>query len=258
MTVSDRQETPSEGSRRAADSGLPPPSAAPVSQAVPASSSRPQAGSTRAVRIGDRIVLGITRHWLALFNLALLAFVGMPFLAPLLMHLGAAGPARLIYLVYAPTCHQLPDRSYFLFGEQRVYTVEQLEDAGVLTGTGLLERRRFVGDETLGWKVALCERDVAIYGSMIVAGLIFGLVRRRVPKLPVKIYLLFLIPIAVDGLSQLVGLRTSNWWLRTLTGALFGMATVWLAYPYVQESMDATRRDTERKLSHETGQKADS
>ena len=99
---------------------------------------------------------------------------------------------------------------------------------------------------------------MAIYGSMIVAGLIFGLVRRRVPKLPVKIYLLFLIPIAVDGISQLVGLRTSNWWLRTLTGALFGMATVWLAYPYVQESMDETRRDTERKLSLETGQKADS
>ena len=89
-------------------------------------------------------------------------------------------------------------------------------------------------------------------GSMIVAGLLFGLFRRRVPKLPVKIYLLFLIPIAVDGLTQLFGLRTSSWWLRTLTGALFGMATVWLAYPYVQESMDQTRRDTERKLNLET------
>ena len=252
MTVSDRDEIPTQGIGQA---GSPEPS---PSAATHAASSPAPAGSSRAIRMGDRIVLGITRHWLALFNLALLAFVGMPFVAPTLMYLGATGPARLIYLVYAPTCHQLPDRSYFLFGEKRVYTVEQLEDAGVLLGTGLLERRRFVGDETLGWKVALCERDLAIYGSMIVAGLLFGLFRRRVPKLPVKIYLLFLIPIAVDGLTQLFGLRTSSWWLRTLTGALFGMATVWLAYPYVQESMDQTRRDTERKLNLETGQKADS
>jgi uncharacterized membrane protein len=204
--------------------------------------------------MGDRIILGITRHWLALFNVALLVFIGLPLVAPVLMHVGATGPARVIYTIYAPTCHQLPDRSYFLFGEQPVYTQSQLEEAGVLAGSGILERRRYIGDETLGWKVALCERDLAIYGSMIVAGLLFGLFRRRVPKLPIKIYLLFLIPIAVDGLSQLVGLRTSNWWLRTLTGALFGMATVWLAYPYVQESMDQTRLDTERKLGIETGQ----
>ena len=63
---------------------------------------------------------------------------------------------------------------------------------------------------------------------------------------------------AVESLqSDLAGLRTSNWALRTLTGALFGMATVWLAYPYVQEAMDETRRDTERKLGLETGQNAD-
>lgn len=248
MTGPDRDDVPTETAVQATSIEASRPGA-PI-----ASSTQGQAGSSRAVRIGDRIVLGITRHWLALFNLALLAFIGLPFLAPVLMHLGATGPAKLIYTIYAPTCHQLPDRSYFFFGEQHVYTLEQLDDAGVLPGTGILERRRFIGDESLGWKVALCERDVAIYGSMIVAGLLFGLFRRRVPKLPVKIYLLFLIPIAVDGLSQLVGLRTSNWWLRTLTGALFGMATVWLAYPYVQESMDQTRLDTERKLSIETGQ----
>ncbi len=27
----------------------------------------------------------------------------------------------------------------------------------------------------------------------------------------------------------MIGLRTCNWWLRTLTGALFGGASVWLA-----------------------------
>ena len=62
--------------------------------------------------------------------------------------------------------------------------------------------------------------------------------RRRLRAPSVKVYLLFLIPIALDGFTQLFGLRMSNWWLRTLTGAIFGGASVWLAYPYLQEAMN--------------------
>ncbi len=204
-------------------------------------------GSDRAARMGDRLVLGIARHWVAFFCIALLVYVGLPFAAPVLMHVGLTGPARVIYLVYSPACHQLPDRSYFLFGEQRVYTLEELEAAGSLPGTGLLERRRFIGDETLGWKVALCERDVAIYGAMVLAGIAFALLRDRVRRLPLPVFVLFVIPIAVDGLSQLFGLRTSTWWLRTITGALFGVGVVWLVYPYIQESMDDIRTSIEKK-----------
>ena len=198
--------------------------------------------------MGDRMVLGIARHWVAFFSLALALYVGLPFVAPTLMQVGLTGPARLVYLIYSPACHQLPDRSYFLFGEQPVYTLEELEEANVLPGSGLLERRRFIGDETLGWKVALCERDVAIYGAMVIAGMIFALLRGRVRRLPLPVFVLFVIPIAVDGLSQLFGLRTSNWWLRTLTGALFGAGVVWLVYPYIQESMDDIRSNIENKL----------
>ena len=209
----------------------------------------PSPGPDRAAAFGDRLVLGIARHWVAVFSLALALYVGLPFLAPALMQVGLTGPARLIYLIYSPACHQLPDRSYFLFGEQPVYTLEELESAAVLPGSGLLERRRFIGDETLGWKVALCERDVAIYGSMLLAGMLFALLRGRVGRLPLPVFVLFVIPIAVDGLSQLFGLRTSNWWLRTLTGALFGVGVVWLVYPYIQESMDDIRLNIEGKLA---------
>lgn len=202
----------------------------------------------------DRLVLWISRHWLALFNLALALYLAVPFLAPVLMRSGLTGPARVVYFLYTPLCHQLPDRSYFLFGEHRIYTLEALEQAGVLEGNGILERRRYIGDQQLGWKVALCERDVAIYGAMLAGGLLFGLLRRRgrVPKLSFRVYLLFLIPIAVDGLTQLVGLRSSNWWLRTITGAIFGLATVWLAYPYVDEAMNDIQRSTAAKLDRET------
>jgi len=218
---------------------------------LPPDSSHPQAlpptGAARVARAADRLVLGIARHWVAFFGIALLLYVGIPFLAPLLMQAGLTGPARVIYLIYSPACHQLPDRSYFLFGEQHVYSLEELEAANVLPGIGLLERRRFNGDETLGWKAALCQRDVAIYGTMIVAGLLFALLRRRTPRLSPLIFLLFLLPIAVDGVSQLLGLRTSNWWLRSLTGALFGLGVVWLTYPYIQESMDEIRANIEKK-----------
>lgn len=207
-----------------------------------------RASDDRLARAGDRIVLAIARHWLALFNLAVFTYVALPFLAPLLMQAGLPGAARLVYTIYSPACHQLPDRSYFLFGDQTVYTLPELEQLGVLEDTNLLVRRRFVGGESLGWKVALCERDVAIYGAVLLGGLAFGLLRSRVPKLPFKVFLLFLMPIAVDGLTQLFGLRTSNWALRTVTGVIFGLAVVWLAYPYIEESMSEVRANIEHKL----------
>ena len=60
-------------------------------------------------------------------------------------------------------------------------------------------------------------------------------------------YALFLVPLALDGGSQLLGLRESNWMLRTLSGALFGLATVWLAYPYVEEAMTDVLHGSEQQ-----------
>ena len=111
--------------------------------------------------------------------------------------------------------------------------------AGAPDEANLFLFRSFIGNPDIGYKVALCERDIAIYGSVFLAGLIFAFIRQqgkvRAPSL--KIYVLFLIPIAVDGLTQLIGWRESNWWLRSVTGAIFGIASVWLAYPYVEDAM---------------------
>jgi uncharacterized membrane protein len=166
------------------------------------------------------------------------------------MHIGATGLGRLIYLAYSPTCHQLPERSFFLFGPQAVYSIPELEAAGAIpAGLSLVHRQllRFVGSPETGYKVAFCERDAAMYGSILLAGLVFGMVRgswagrRRVPKLPLRAYALFLLPMAIDGFTQLFGLRESTWALRLVTGILFGFGTVWLAYPYVQDAMDDVR-----------------
>jgi uncharacterized membrane protein len=215
----------------------------------------------------DRFVAWLTRHWLAVFNVVVGIFVALPFLAPVLMYLGAAGSCttcigagRLLYVLFDPTCHQLPERSFFLFGPSVVYNVTDLEASGLLpTGLDIFQREllRFIGAPEIGYKVAVCERDVAIYGSILLSGLIFSLLRdilrRRgsaLPTLPIWLYALLLVPIAVDGGTQLAGLRESDWLLRLITGGLFGAATVWLAYPYVEEAM----AEVKNPLS-QTGQK---
>ena len=190
--------------------------------------------------IANRLVLWIARHWLAIFNTGWGLYTFMPFVAPLLMRAGLTLPARLIYGLYSFTCHQLPDHSYFLFGKTPVPHAEELMAAGAPADANLFLFRSFIGNADIGYKVALCERDLAIYGSVLIAGLIFALLRKRgrVRAPSLKLYLLFLIPIALDGGTQLFGLRESNWWLRTVTGAIFGMASVWFAYPYVEDAMN--------------------
>ncbi len=196
----------------------------------------------------DGAVMGIARHWLALFNSLVALYLVLPFLAPVLAASGLALPASIIYSVYSATCHQLPERSYFLFGEQPLYSLTSLERSGVESDGGLWQRRAFRGNDDTGYKVAICQRDVAIYGSVVAAGLLFGLLRGRVRSISLKIYVLLLIPMALDGLSQLFGLRESSWWLRSVTGALFGGASVWLAYPYIEAAMRDVIRHEELRL----------
>jgi hypothetical protein len=44
-------------------------------------------------------------------------------------------------------------------------------------------------------------------------------------------------------------LRESTPFLRTVTGLLFGLLNVWLAYPYLEESMGQTRATASVKLA---------
>ncbi|MGD8850181.1 MAG: DUF2085 domain-containing protein, partial [Anaerolineales bacterium] len=213
----------------------------------------------------NRGLLFFARHWLAIFNLIVFAYVALPFGAPALMKIGAERPARLIYSVYKPLCHQLAYRSWFIFGEQAVYPLERTGLAGIsyeeLTGNSAMDLfagRDFIGNERSGYKVALCQRDVAIYGGILLSGLFFGLVRKKLMPLPILVWAIFgILPLAIDGGSQLLGfvplinfpIRESTPILRTLTGALFGVMNVWLAYPYVEETMEETRIAITDKLA---------
>jgi uncharacterized membrane protein len=199
----------------------------------------------KITELASRLVIGFARHWLFIFNLAWAIYVGLPLLAPLLMQSGAALPARLIYRLYSFFCHQLPNHSYFLFGLKLTPLQADLLQGGMPAGLGLFQERAFIGNHLLGYKVAICQRDIAIYGSILLAGLLYGLVRNCLQPPSFKFYLLLLVPLALDGLTQLAGWRESNWQLRTLTGALFGMASVWLAYPFLHSAMqDVVKSET--------------
>jgi uncharacterized membrane protein len=186
----------------------------------------------RISAILNRLVHALARHWLLAANAVVAAGVALPMLAPALMTAGYDSAARAIYTLFAPFCHQLPERSFFLFGPQLTYTLQELEQ---LTGPDV--PLRYIGDPALGFKMALCQRDMALYLAMLVFGLAFALVRGRLRPLPLKLFVLLSVPIALDGFGQLLALWESTWLSRVLSGALFGIGCVWLVYPYVESGM---------------------
>jgi len=216
----------------------------------------------------DRFSLWLSRWYMVLITVFLLLYIGLPFLAPVLQRAGATGPAKVIYTIYSPLCHQLPYRSWFLYGSQPFYPRELANIEGVASyeafvgakpGLSLAAERKFTGTELgygaepVGHKVALCQRDVAIYASMAVFALIFIASGRKIKPLPWYLWLVFgLVPIGIDGFSQLPSLiqqlpdwlimRESTPVLRTITGSLFGIATSWYLFPMIEDSMRETRK----------------
>jgi uncharacterized membrane protein len=198
-------------------------------------------------RLIDRQIDRLSRHWLAVFNLLIGVYTLLPILAPVLMANGTSQIGRWIYLLYRPACHQLADRSFFLFGPQVTYTVEELWALGVLPQDDILSRQRFLGAPGVGYKMAMCQRDMALYSSLFLAGLLFGLVRKRLKPLSLLAYGLFLLPMAVDGATQLLWARESNCILRVLTGGLVGVASVWMLYPHVEAAFEEVRWRTHQR-----------
>jgi uncharacterized membrane protein len=215
----------------------------------------------------DRFSHWFSSHYMVILNLFAGLYVFFAFLAPNFMKVGLVTPAKVIYKVYSPLCHQLAFRSFFLFGEQPYYPRALAGMDGVITysqATGLDENdlataRQFVGNEAMGYKLALCERDISIYGALFLFGVVFALTGKKIKPLPWYLWILIgLGPIGLDGFSQLLsqtGLPIFNWLplrestplLRALTGGLFGLATAWFGYPYLEESVQENRHDMDLK-----------
>lgn len=206
------------------------------------------------------------KHWLLLFILIFGLYAGLPFMAPVFMQAGWNGAGLGIYRIYSFLCHQLPQRSFFLFGPQGSYSLAELRSFGVDTAD-LLSLRQFTGSPELGWKVAWSDRMVSMYTGILLCGIVWRPLKRSIPKLPLWGLALLLLPMALDGSSHLIsdlaglgrGFRDGNvWlaaltgyafspgfyvgdalgsfnsWMRLITGLLFGLGVVWYSFPYLE------------------------
>ena len=237
------------------------------------------------------LLLAISRRWLDIATVVIAIYIALPFVAPVLMNAGLRGPGQVIYTLYSPFCHQFSFRSFFLFGDQAVYPREitgtdltAFEDKAIqseafieiyarnarispeqVTRDSLepfspalqFAAREFRGDEQFGYKLTLCERDIAIYLAILVGALLYRRVRHRLRPVPILLYILLgLGPIGIDGFSQLLSYPPFNLWppretlpvFRVVTGAIFGLMNVWLGFPYLEVSFRETREQIEDKL----------
>ena len=211
----------------------------------------------------DRFSRWFSKHYMVLLNSFTFLYLFLAVLAPTFMKVGWERPARVIYKVYSPLCHQLAYRSFFLFGEQLYYprTLAGVDDVmtyGQATGfdeQDIQSARNFLGNEEMGYKMALCQRDMAIYGAILIFGILFSLTGKRIKPLPWYLWILIgLGPIGLDGFSQLLsqtGFGIFNWLplrestpiLRVFTGLCFGFGTAWFGFPYLEESVQENRHE---------------
>jgi len=152
----------------------------------------------------ERTLAFIRDHWLAVINTLLGLLVGIALLTPLAFAAGFTGPASGVFDAYRFFCAQTPSHSFFI----------------------------------AGYQTCLCSRCLAIYCSILLAGIAVAFLRknRRLRAVPWYVWLLGMVPMALDGFTQLFGLRESDLLLRLLTGAIFGVTTVWFLFPQIEEA----------------------
>lgn len=210
----------------------------------------------------------LAQHWFGVVLAVYGLWVFLPFVAPLFMYMGWSGAGKAIYLIYSFFCHQMPQRSYFLFGQKIMYSLGEIQAVWQTTDNPFV-LRQFIGNETMGWKMAWSDRMIWFYTSIWFLAILWFPFRRKIRPLSWFGFILLLLPMALDGGSHAIsdlagigqGFRDSNLWLaqltgnllpatfyagdalgsfnslmRLVTGLLAGLGISWLVFPYVFQS----------------------
>ncbi len=151
------------------------------------------------LHIGDFLLI----HWATLLTCMLGIIVFAALSVPFLSYFGLDAISKQIFFMLHLVCAQIPSHSFYIFGHQ----------------------------------LGMCERNFSIYASMFIASLVFVLSKKRLPGIPWWFWVLMILPMALDGTTQMVGLRESTWLLRVLTGTLFGLGNLWFALPLIQKTI---------------------
>ncbi len=139
---------------------------------------------------------------LLILSVLVFLYVGIALLAPILLKSGYRDIATPIYDVYEIFCHQRVERSIFIFGKQSFYTITELKGDGFIPVSSESNAypeyfgHDFNGNETVGYKVAICVRDVALYLTFALALLILSIKGTKV--YPLWLVLLLIAPIFID------------------------------------------------------------
>jgi len=128
-----------------------------------------------------------------------MALVSLILVAPLAAATGHNGVAAAIYYAFAPLCHQLPERSYFIDGH----------------------------------KFAVCSRCTGIYAGFAFTLLVYPLLRslKNTAWPPRSLLILAAIPLAIDFSLTFFGVWENTHTSRLLTGALLGSVSVFYVMP---------------------------
>lgn len=208
----------------------------------------------------DKISSWMGRNMATVVVIFLTIYAFLPVLSPVLFKIDLHSPAKGIQKIYSYLCHQRVDRSLFLFAEDRLfafYTVEELKEAGALPKekkSGLpfeIYREEefgypYWGNDKVGYKVAYCIRDNALYTGAVIMGWILIILRKkgRYPlknNIPLWVYGALMFPMIFDGIFQTI-VEVTNWssipeWYilniekRVVTGVLFGIGfAIYIVY----------------------------
>ena len=153
--------------------------------------------------IGQFVSNFLIQHWATLITCVLGILVFAALSVPFLSYFGLDAISKQIFFALHMVCAQIPSHSFYIFGHQ----------------------------------LGMCARNFSIYASMFVGSLIFVLSKKRIPGIPWWLWILMIMPMAIDGTTQMFGLRESTWELRVLTGTLFGLGNVWFALPLIQKTI---------------------
>ena len=185
-----------------------------------------------------------SRGWQA-YMLLMLAFNAIIWVGPVLQ-MAHSPLAEPLYAGLGYTCHQLDSRSICLFpNSTRLITDCSLQDGKfhpykneIVPGIplGYADGYPLYSNGPIGYKVPVCARDIGIYGGMVLGGLLWLWLIPRLKMDPADwphpIWLIWaLIPLAIDGFTQLFGWQESSNAVRLWTGLLVGVAMAFYALP---------------------------
>jgi len=139
---------------------------------------------------------------------------------------------KILYDLFAFTCHQLNSRSLCLFESGQQTYIGNCAQDGIFS----LKKSEIVFYQgEIGYKFPVCARDIAIYFAMLLGILILPFFQKieseKMPSIWILIFASF--PLALDGTLQIFGLYESTNLVRILTGFLAGIVLPFYLLPVI-------------------------